>query len=51
MYIYIYIYIVGIYVYMFRYLGFQGYCLKDAVKGPQFEETNTQIFLSHTFLE
>ena len=27
--------------------GLQGYCLKDIVKGPQFEETKTQIFLNH----
>ena len=26
--------------------GFQGYWLKYTVKGPQFEETNTQIFLN-----
>ena len=31
--------------------GFQGYWLKDTVKGPHFEETNTQIFLNQTFLE
>ena len=31
--------------------GFQGHCLKDAVKGPQFEQTKTRIFLNHAFLE
>ena len=31
--------------------GFSGYCLKDAVKGPQLEKKQTQLFLSHTFLE
>ena len=30
---------------------FQGYCLNYTAKGPQLEETTTQIFLSHTFLE
>ena len=31
--------------------GFQGYCLKDIVKGPQFEETETQLFVNQKFVE
>ena len=31
--------------------GFQGYCLKDTVKGPKFEETKTQIVLNRKFLK
>ena len=27
------------------------YCFEDAAKGPQLEETNTHIFVNHTFLE
>ena len=30
---------------------FQGYWLKDTLKGPQFEETKTQIALHQKFLE
>ena len=31
--------------------GFQGYWLKDTVKGPQFEESKTQILLNHKVIE
>ena len=50
MYTYIYIYIyICIYIYITRRLPgciprrFKGYCLKETVKGPRFEETKTQI--------
>ena len=31
--------------------GFQGYWLKDTVKGPQFEETKTQLLLNRKLIE
>ena len=52
MYIYIYIYVcVYIYIYTYTPRGFQGHGLTYTVKGPQFEETKTHIFLNRTFLE
>ena len=35
----------------FLYRGFQGYWLKDNVKGPQFEKTKTQLLSNHKLLE
>ena len=41
-----------IYIYIYTFIrGFHGYWFKDTVKGPQFEETATQISLNHRCIE
>ena len=45
-YIYIYVY-VYIYIYILESRGFQRYCLKCTLEGPQFEERNTTLLNMH----